>query len=179
MQTAPSELEDAIEACAAGDRSSLERLYAMQSGRLLGVALRIMGARAQAEDAIHDSFVQIWQRAETFDRTRGSAEAWMTTIVRNRALTLLRRAGREVGPDELPPVPSDRGEEERDLMRLADRQSLYRCLASLEAPKRRSILLAYVDGYSHSQISSRLGAPIGTVKAWIRRALLSLKACLA
>jgi RNA polymerase sigma-70 factor (ECF subfamily) len=169
--------ESALAACARGEAYALESLYAQESRWLLGVCRRILRDAALAEDALQDAFMQVWQQAHTYDRNLGSARGWIYTVVRHRALNLARSLGREI-PQEDPhalldePGYSDR--QRRDSARDIDR-----CLEDLEEKRRESILLAFLDGYSHEQIARALATPIGTVKSWIRRGLLSLKDCLS
>lgn len=177
--------EAALAACARGERDALHRIYQHESRRLLGVALRIVRERARAEDVLHDAFMNIWTKAGSFDASRGAARGWIHSVVRNQALTAVRTQGREVSADEdavealeaeaiANAAPIAEAFEIRDDMgRLDD------CLQALDAPKRNSILYAYVDGCSHGEIAQRLNAPLGSVKAWIRRGLLSLRECLA
>ena len=115
-----------------------------------------------------------------FAPERGAAAAWLTGIVRFRALDAVRRHSREilsgdsalgdsaVEPDVLTKLDAD-----------ADAQALRRCLETLEDNQRRSVLLAFVDGLSHGDIANRLSAPLGTVKSWVRRGLIALKGCLS
>ena len=170
----------AIRACAAGDRGALRRLYEAEAARLLGVALRIVRRRDLADDVVHDAFVLIWNRAATFDPARGSGRAWIYTIVRNRSLNLVRDERFEHTADaaDLERLAEGQGEAWTALERLGERSALKRCLELLEERRRDSILLAYVEGLSHTQIAARLSVPLGTVKAWIRRSLLALRECL-
>jgi RNA polymerase sigma-70 factor (ECF subfamily) len=165
--------------CAGGDRAAFSRLYEGWGARLHGVALRITRDRALAADATHDAFVQVWQRADRFDASRGNPEAWLVSLVRYRALDLVRRRGREA-PGYEPPEQED--ESPSALARLVTRTegaALHRCLEQIAADRRRLVTLAFVDGLSHSDLSAHLGVPLGTVKSWIRRSLMSLKECLA
>ena len=174
------DLTPLIVACAAGDRAAFRRLYDAAAPRLLGVALRLVRRRAVAEEIVHDAFLQIWQQAGRFDPARGSGWGWVVTIVRNRALNVLRGAGRETAADDgmLEALP-DPSPGVLDALTLAgDAAALHRCLGRLEGGKQTSILLAYVDGLTHTQIAEQLATPLGTVKAWIRRGLLELKGCL-
>jgi RNA polymerase sigma-70 factor (ECF subfamily) len=169
-----------LEAVARGSELALKRLYALESARLYGVALRIVRRPEIAADVLQDAFVQVWQNAGSFAPERGAAAAWLTGIVRFRALDAVRRHGREVlsgdsalgdtavEPDALAKLEAD-----------ADAKALRRCLETLEENQRRSVLLAFVEGFSHGDIAKRLSAPLGTVKSWIRRGLIALKGCLS
>lgn len=170
----------AILACAAGDRAALRRLYDAEAGQLLAVALRIVRRRDLAQDIVQDAFVQVWTRAASFDPTRGSARGWLYAIVRHRALNTLRDGRFETALDDvaLAATPDPAPLAPAILERLAENAALRRCLEALEETRRQCLLLAYGEGLTHSQIADRVGAPLGTVKAWIRRGLLTLRACL-
>ena len=174
----------ALQACARGDREALRRLYEAEADYLIGVALRILRRRDLADEAVHDAFVEIWQKATAFDPARGAApgvaRAWIASIVRHRAFDILRKRSREtlVEPGDLADLPDLAADPAEAMARLSEADALRRCLETIDHDKRVCILLAYVDGYSHSQIAARLDAPLGTVKAWIRRGLLALRECL-
>ncbi|MBX3609328.1 MAG: sigma-70 family RNA polymerase sigma factor [Hydrogenophaga sp.] len=177
----------ALADCARGDRSALRALYEREGRFLLGVALRIVRDRAAAEDVLHDAFVSIWTRAASFDPARGDARGWITSIVRHRALDVVRAGARQVAVDDdgldalldadaaavATPDMAEAFALSAGLGRLDD------CLARLDSAKRNCVLYAYVDGCTHGEIAERLGAPLGSVKAWIRRGLLALRECLA
>jgi len=169
-------------ACAAGDRRALATLYQSEASRMMGIAMLILRRRQAAEDAVQDAFVQAWTKAASFDPARGPARAWLGAIVRNRAISMLRRVEREV-PEEAAGLAERADESTPDALSAlaanADAVRLKRCLETLEEPARRSVLMAFVNGLSHSQIADRLAEPLGTVKSRIRRALLSLRECLA
>lgn len=174
-----AELAAWIGQAAAGDQAALKRLYQAESSRLFGIALKILRERSAAQDALQDSFVSVWQRARQFDGTRGSARTWLAAIVRHRALDLARARGRESLSDD--PGLGDEAVTDDPLERIAasaDAARLRDCLGGLEEKNRSSIVLAFVDGLSHAQVAERLALPLGTVKAWIRRGLMSLRACM-
>lgn len=174
-------LDEALRRCAAGDRVALRAIYDLEAPRMLGVALRLLRRRPLAEEAVHDTFVQVWQRAASFDPERGEARTWLYAVLRNRALNILRGESRTDLVEDFEPmglVSSDESPETIAL-RLSDTGALKRCLDRLEPMRRQAILLAYVHGLSHGELAGRLGVPLGTMKSWIRRSLLSLRECMA
>ncbi len=171
----------ALRACASGDRAALHALYASEARRMIGVARRILKRDALAEEAVHDSFVQIWRQAASFDPARGAARTWIYAIVRHRALNILRGETRTDLVDDLEPFGLEAPDEspEAAMLRLSESGRLRACLERLEAPRRAALLLAYVNGLTHGELAGRFGVPLGTMKSWVRRSLLSLRECLA
>jgi len=169
-----------VEAVARGSELALKRLYALESSRLYGIALRIVRRPEIAADVLQDAFVQIWQNAKSFAPERGAAAAWLTGIVRFRALDAVRRQAREIlsGDSALGDLPVE-PEALAKLSADADAEALRRCLESLDENQRRSVILAFLEGFSHADIANRLSTPLGTVKSWVRRGLIALKGCLS
>ena len=172
--------EALLQACASGDRAALHDLYQVTAPQLFGLALSILRSRDLAEDVVQDSFVLVWRQAHSFDPSRGAAMAWLARIVRNRCFDLLQRRGREAPLDDafmqswVDPVPSP-----ADLTALSrDAQRLRDCLGELDESPRTSLMLAYYEGMTFEQVAGRMGAPLGTVKSWIRRSLIRLKGCM-
>lgn len=178
--------EQALHDCALGNRQAFERVYKRESHYLLGVALRIVRQRQQAEDVLHDAFMNIWTQAASFDAARGSGRGWIYSIVRNAALNAVRQGAREVFVDEetfeaLDAQASlDAHHHITDAFELkASMGRLNDCLSHLDPARRNCILYAYVDGCSHSEIAERTQTPLGTVKAWIKRGMGTLRECMA
>ena len=178
--------EQALSRCAAGDRQALQDIYQQESRHLLGVAMRIVRQRQQAEDVLHDAFMNIWTRAARFDATLGSGRGWIYSVTRNLALNSVRNGAREVSVDEETAEALDAQNSMENHHQLADafelRASLGKlndCLSRLEPARRNCILYAYVDGCSHGEIAERTQTPLGTVKAWIKRGMSSLRECMA
>ncbi|VFR19731.1 RNA polymerase sigma factor [plant metagenome] len=186
-QKTPSsfDYDAALAGCAAGRRESLRQLYEQEGARLLGVAQRIVRDTGQAEDIVHDAFLQVWTRAGSFDPALGSARGWVYSITRNLALNAVRDRREQVMDDDTTQALEAREALEAwrgdaALQTLRDGASrIGFCLEKLDPERRHCILHAYVDGLSHGEIARRLGAPLGTVKAWIKRSLQALRECLA
>ncbi len=173
-----AELASLLQRCAEGDRAALRRIYDLQAPRLKGLALRITGSAILAEDAVHDVFLRLWQEAGRFDPARGTPRAWLTTMVRYRAMDIVRRAGREITGLETPEEQDDSPDALARLSARAEGRALRACLTRLPEAPRRMILLAFIEGRTHAELSQTLSMPLGTVKSTLRRALAALRKCL-
>jgi RNA polymerase sigma-70 factor (ECF subfamily) len=162
----------------AGDRAAFRTLYDLQSSRLYGVALRVTRQPSLASDAVHDGFLQVWRNAARFDASRGSPEAWLVSLIRYRALDIARRRVREVSDDSMPEQEDTDPSALTRLEQGEEGRALHNCLGQLEEDRRKLIVLAFVDGLTHSELAERLKMPLGTAKSWIRRGLQSLRTCL-
>jgi len=184
------ELSQLLSRSAMGDRQAFGQLYERTSGHLLAVLLRIQRDRAQAEDLLQEVYVAVWKAAGNFDTARSQPLTWLTHIARNRAIDSLRRAATlpqteslSVDEDDGRPDPHEALATEApgplDLLgRASERRELNTCMEHLTPPQRQSVALAFFDGLSHAEVAERLREPLGTVKSWVRRALMSLKGCL-
>jgi RNA polymerase sigma-70 factor (ECF subfamily) len=178
-----NDLAESLRRCANREREGLRAIFESEAPRLVSVAERILRRRDLAEEVVQEAFIQIWAKAHQYEPERGSAQGWVYAIVRNRALNVLRDTGRmELTADG--DITSLRDTEDAELAisawsRLASNSRLRRCLDGLDDLKRRTILMAYVSGYSHGEIAGRLKVPLGTAKAWIRRGLAALRECMA
>jgi RNA polymerase sigma-70 factor (ECF subfamily) len=179
-------LENLLEACARRDRGAFARLYEVTAPKLFGVAVRILRREDWAEEVLQDCYVSIWNNAGRYSAGLSAPMTWMTSIVRNRCLDVLRRPNLEVvlqrpdddGDDPLEAIASAAPGPLDDLARSADAKALAACLGRLEAKQRQAIMLAFYDGLSHSELASHMRQPLGTVKTWVRRGLEKLKGCL-
>ncbi|WP_062191199.1 sigma-70 family RNA polymerase sigma factor [Caldimonas taiwanensis] len=176
---------------ALGQRAAFAQLYRLTAAHLLGVILRITGERSQAEDVLQEVYLAVWKAAGSFDAARSQPMTWLTSIARHRAIDSLRRAQArprfsDEGAVDDEQDPSGVYDEHPDphpgpselLQRAVEARLLRHCLAELSPEQQHSLALAYYQGLSHSEVARQLGQPLGSVKSWIRRALLSLKGCL-
>jgi RNA polymerase sigma factor (sigma-70 family) len=174
------DIDAALLACASGDKSALRRIYDAECPRMIGVAQRLLRRRALAEEAVQDAFVLIWRHAARFDPQRGAGLTWIYAILRNRALSILRDEKRTELSET--PIADETASEEDDpetvMTKLSDAKALHACLETLPEQRRGLVLLAFVQGLTHGEIAGRLKLPIGSVKSWIRRSLITLKECL-
>lgn len=199
MATAPTgwtdrsvELGGLLGRAGIGDREAFATLYGKTSAHLFAVVLRINRDRAQAEDILQEVYVNVWRAARTFDAAQSQPLTWLTSIARNRAIDSLRRA--QAQPKFQQPFAVDAGTDEEDdvyetvadgspgplelLGRAADARALGECMEKLSTLQKQSIALAFFHGLSHAEVAAQLRQPLGTVKSWVRRSLLVLKACL-
>ena len=174
-----------------GDRQAFAALYERTSGHLFAVVLRIQRDRALAEDLLQDIYVGIWKAAAGFDAAQSQPLTWLTSIARHRAIDSLRRAQAQPqtvsttrddedddGPDALE-SSADEGPGPLDLLdRASETRQLSACMQGLTPQQRQSVALAFFDGLSHAEVAEHLRQPLGTVKSWVRRALMTLKTCL-
>ena len=170
----------ALRRIAGGDRSALRSIYDSEAPSMIGVAMRILRRRELAEEAVHDAFLRIQQYAASFDPARGEAKTWIYAILRHRALNILRGEARTdlvEDYDGMEMVSEDESPEAA-VLRLSDEKSLKACLEKLEPARRNAVVLAFVNGLTHGEVAGKLGLPLGTVKAWIRRSLLALRECM-
>ncbi|MCM2455177.1 sigma-70 family RNA polymerase sigma factor [Rhizobium sp. CG4] len=181
-QDQSEDLSAALAACAKGDRKALRHIYDSEAGRLVAVAQRILRRRDLAEEAVQEGFIRIWTKAHQFEPGRGSARGWIYAVIRNHALNMLRDGKREdlVTSDKLEEL-QDREQIDQIMaswQRLESGSRLHECLGALEETRRRTILMAYVGGYTHGEIAGRLRLPLGTAKSWIKRGLSALRECM-
>lgn len=167
--------EQLIERLVAGEPEALKELYDRYAPRLLGLALRILGSRDDAEEALQEAFLYAWRRAARYRRSRAAVSTWLSLIVRSRAIDKLRSRGaqqaREVDePQDDIAAVSPRGYS--DILSKERHRSVRRALGELPSAQRRVVELAYFGGLTQSEIASREQIPIGTVKT---RTLLAMK----
>ena len=173
-------LADALISVGRGDRAALAEVYNLTSAKLFGICLRICGDREEAEDVVQEVYVKVWQRAGRFDPERASPITWLAAIARNSAIDRLRsRPAAAAAPiDAAAMVADDRPAADAVIEEVQEQGRMRACLDALEARASSAIRAALFGGLTYAELAERDRVPLGTMKTWIRRGLLQLKACL-
>ncbi|MGB5077454.1 MAG: sigma-70 family RNA polymerase sigma factor [Sphingorhabdus sp.] len=175
-----AKLVDALIRTGRGDRTAFETLYKTTSAKLFGVCLRIFPDRIDAEEALQDAYLTIWNKASSFEAGRASPVSWLVTVTRNRAIDRLRLRSRtgftslDQASEIVDPVPLA----DAQLLAASEQASLAGCIDDLEQRDAHFIRSAFMGGATYADLAKREGQPLGTVKSRIRRALIRLRLCL-
>jgi len=195
-------LQALIHAAALGDHACFAQIYQRTHVHLFGVAVRMLGQGQAAEDVLQEAYVSIWKNAGSYRSEVGGQSiqpmTWLIAIVRNKALDAMRARARRpesLWHDTAELADSDGGVGDAQgaaacasapapsALHLLEQASqalrIEGCMNALDGTYRQSLALAYYQGLSHSEVAAQMGAPLGSVKAWIRRGLERLKSCLA
>ncbi len=178
---------DLVLTMARGEEHAATLLYDRHAASMYGLALRIVGETADAEEVVLDAFAQAWREAARFDGARGSVLGWLTTIVCTRALDLVRARGRRVkatdaaahGLDAPAAMGSGFAAPDAQVQDAETTGSVHGALQQLPAPQRVAIELAFFEGLTHHEVAERLQQPLGTVKTRIRLGMLKLRETLS
>jgi RNA polymerase sigma-70 factor (ECF subfamily) len=174
------ELGRILLAAGGGDQRAFAELYKRTSAKLFGVCLRMLRNRSEAEEVLQEVYTTVWRRAGSFDAGRASAITWLVTLARNKAIDRLRQHREELlddpdnfdRPDENQPSPALQAEASQE------RKRLELCLDALEPQQKSAVREAFFSGATYNELADRCRVPLGTMKSWIRRSLIRLKACL-
>lgn len=172
-----------LKAVAAKDEAALGHLYDRYRLILFGVLVRILNSREEAEDVLQEVFLQVWRRAADFDENRGRPFTWLVTLARSRGIDRLRSlAARErvavAGANEAS-ESEQVSDAATDAIRSEQRDVVNSALSQLPEEQKRPLMLAYFDGLTQSEIATRLGAPLGTVKTRMRSGMMKLRELLS
>jgi RNA polymerase sigma-70 factor (ECF subfamily) len=164
-----------------GDLQSFEKLYRRFGAVLFATIVRVLNHREAAEDVLQEVFLQIWEKAPLYDPARGKPLTWALTLARNRAIDRLRSTRRSQRVrdeiereahafDSLDPRSS------ADAMEAVEKGTLVRdAMKKLSKEQREAVALAFFSGLTQTEIAERLGEPLGTIKARIRRGMMRLR----
>jgi RNA polymerase sigma-70 factor, ECF subfamily len=180
MEQSTAEITDLIARCALRDRAAFKLLYGRTSAKLFGVTLRILRDRSEAEEALQEVYVKIWQRADRYVPGGFSPISWLVAVARNHSLDVLR-ARKPQGEDiDLALDVADAGPnpEQAEAAR-GERSRIDNCLGQLDAEKADAVRGAYLDGFSYEELATRHKVPLNTMRTWLRRSLMRLRECLS
>ncbi len=169
---------------ATGDRNAFRDLYARYAAPLYSLALRMVPNPAEAEELLQDACVKIWRGAGSYDQRKARPFTWAVTILRRTCIDHLRQHPRADATTALPVdaaanIPDPLAESPRQVSTARDNAEQIRlALAAMPTPQRDTLELALFSGLTHAEIAAKLGLPLGTVKSWIRRGALDLRATL-
>lgn len=173
------EIEKLIARAAMGDRAAFDDLYAHTSAKLFGICLRVLNDRAEADEALQETFVKIWRHADRYRANGLSPMTWLITIARNTAIDRARKA-REAQPglDAADMVADAAPGPEAQAIAASERSRLAGCLAELDGGHAEAVRRAYLDGETYAELATSFGVPLNTMRTWLRRSLMKLKECL-
>jgi RNA polymerase sigma factor (sigma-70 family) len=158
----------------AGDRRALGEIYDRYATSAYSLAVRLIGAAA-AEDVMHDAFVTLMTKPDAFDARRGSFRSWFLSVVHHRCISLLRANHISVDETALAELPSADPEPADTIVQRLRGAAVREALMRLPEAQREALVLTYYGGLSQSALASRLGVPLGTIKARMRRGLVTLQ----
>ena len=179
-----AELARLLARVAMHDRVAFEQVYRLTCDHLLGLAHGILNRRDRAEDVLQEAFINVWHGAAGFNPALATPMTWLINIVRNKAIDKLRsgRAERDATVELDDEALAQRADPALQPQALLEdsllRARIGACMAGLQPAQRQALALAYFRGLVHSEIAETLGAPLGTVKAWVRRGSDKLRVCL-
>ena len=179
MRAEVSQVSDValLQAIAGGDEAALARLYDQYRVILFGLLVRILNSREEAEDVLQEVFLQVWRRAGDYDEQRGKPFTWLVTLTRSRAIDRLRALGsrQRLATSAAQEQPEEASDALKETYRSEQKEIVRRALADLPEEQRRTLLLAYFEGLTQSEIAAKINAPLGTVKTRMRSALTKLR----
>ncbi len=164
--------------CAAGDRIAFRALYRNTSAKLMGVLLRILKERTEAEDALQEVFTRVWLRAGRYDPVKGRGMTWLIAIARNLAIDRLRARVVAMDDDGLDMVPDSTPRAETRLIAQGEARRIADCFGTLDPERAEAVRGAYLTGLSYVDLAARHAVPLNTMRTWLRRSLFKLKECL-
>lgn len=173
-----ADLAALIRSSGLGDEAAFSALYDATSARLHGLVLRVVRDPAQAEEVTQEAFLEIWRTSARFDASLGSAIGWMMTIAHRKAVDRVRSseaARRRDSTYEATTQETPFDETAERAERRLDRERVRRALDSLTDSQRGALELAYFGGYTHTEVATMLGLPLGTAKTRIRDGLIRLR----
>ncbi len=159
-----------------GDTGALATLYDRHGPKMLGLAVRILRNRTDAEDLVHDVFLEAWKRVKTYDARRGSVQSWLLLRLRSRAIDRLRRLAMARAHGMFGNAVETKSVSVRNnAVSASDHVIVLRALQKLSEEQRLVVELSYFEGLTYKEIAERCGVPVGTVKSRLSAAIGKLR----
>jgi RNA polymerase sigma-70 factor (ECF subfamily) len=177
--TPSDEIAHLIGRCALRDRAAFRLLYDRTSAKLFGVLLRILRERSDAEEALQEVYVKVWQRADRYVPGGFSPISWLVAVARNHALDRLR--ARKPATEDIEAafdLADASPDPEANAVASSERARISDCLGTLEPQRADAVRGAYLDGQSYEELAARFAVPLNTMRTWLRRSLIRLRECL-
>jgi RNA polymerase sigma-70 factor (ECF subfamily) len=156
-----------------GEQNAVAELYDRYSPLVYSVALRLLGDTGEAEDVLQEVFMQLWRHPASFDARRGSLGPWLAVIARHRAIDVLRKRRPQTDLEDVVVAIDPELESSADRARATEK--VRACLHEMPENQRKMLEMAFFEGMTHTEISTKTGEPLGTVKTRIRAALMALR----
>jgi RNA polymerase sigma-70 factor (ECF subfamily) len=173
------ELATLLSRVALRDRKAFARLYDLTSPKLFSIAIRILRDRTEAEEALQEIFIKVWQRAERFEPDQGGPMTWLAAIARNHAIDIIRaRKPQTSDLDDAFDIASPDPGPEATAINTSEGSRIDGCMRTLESDKADAVRKAYVEGLSYQELADFYKIPLNTMRTWLRRILLKLRECL-
>ena len=175
-----NDVEDLIAKVSLGDKAAFSALYDATSAKLLAVCFQVLKNRAEAEDALQDVFIRIWNKADRYAVTGHSPMTWLITVARNLSIDRLRqRKAQTVDIDNVGPIAESGPSPEASAIAASEARRINQCFAELPDDRASAVRAAYLDGATYQSLADRFDVPLNTMRTWLRRSLMTLKECLS
>jgi RNA polymerase sigma-70 factor, ECF subfamily len=172
-------IADLLLKIAVQDRTAFRQIYSDAGSKLMGVLLRILGNRAEAEDALQEVFTRVWLRAARFDAAKGRGMTWLIALARNHAIDRLRaRRDQSAEEGEMEAVADTTPRAETRLIASGEVRRINACFETLEPERATALRGAYIAGHSYQDLAAQFDVPLNTMRTWLRRSLQKLKECM-
>jgi RNA polymerase sigma-70 factor (ECF subfamily) len=174
------DIEELIGKVGLGDRAAFAALYDVTSGKLFAVCLQVLKNRSEAEDALQEVYLRVWNKADRYAVTGHSPMTWLITIARNLAIDRLRaRKAGAVDLDSAGELVDKRPGPEAVSIAASEQRRISACFDELPADRARAVRAAYLEGATYQILADRFDVPLNTMRTWLRRSLMALKECLS
>jgi RNA polymerase sigma-70 factor (ECF subfamily) len=161
------------------DRGAFAHLYRQTSPKLFSIALRILKDRTDAEEALQEIFIKVWQKAERYQPDQGGPMTWLAAIARHHAIDVVRTRKPQASIiDEAFELASPEPGPEAAAINSSEGSRIERCMQALEPDRAEAVKKAYIEGLSYQELADSYKIPLNTMRTWLRRSLLKLRECL-